>query len=196
MAQPVIDWEPGEASSWQSLSRLGPRKIDLRIQGELTAERAEALRPVRNADIELDLGGRVPTAGELGQLSTLDRVGRLSGSPGRPLRSSSGACGSRARWASSSRRRPTPFPPRCSQSWKQSSTPTCVVLKWPVSEAELDRLEHIPQLSLEIDVGKVAYLPRQLRTILARVGPSSEPHPPPDGGFTDPFVGEALPWRR
>ena len=71
-AELLFDLPEGATLSWTRF-RARPAAIHVRVRGALTAERATASR-FRNAEIELDLRGRLPDADELAQFRARSRA--------------------------------------------------------------------------------------------------------------------------
>jgi hypothetical protein len=170
-AEPVFELPEAARLDWAEVSRLGPRRVHLRLGGPLTAERAAQLARFRDVEVELDLRGRDASAEELARFRGLDHADRAVrlGADAAPELVAALALLEPVRLTVEARDNHLPAP--LLQALADSELPVGVALVWPFLPRDVEALAAIPRLGLEVELGTLADAPRGLSKALAPVEP-------------------------
>lgn len=172
-AEPLFELSQDAPLDWAAVSAMGPRRLHVRLGGELTPARAAMLSRFRDLEVELDLRGRVPDAAELARFRDLDRADRVvrlgASAPPEMVRALAAVRPRELVVEARDNRLPKPL----LDALADADLPTRVALTWPFVARDAQALTGIRQLALELDLGAVESMPRGLARALAPVEPDA-----------------------
>jgi hypothetical protein len=186
-AEILLELTQGATLDWGELSQLGPRRLHVRVGGELSSAQVVGLSRLRNVEIELDVRGRVPKADELSRWRSLahaDRVIRLGADVPPELIQTLSLLHPLEIVVETKDNR---LPAALLAALVEADLPTRVSFLWPVVPSELVPLAQLRRLKLEVDMGLAPELPRSFSRTFATIGPdvSMPAVQLPDGGFDE-----------
>lgn len=181
-AEPLFDTALAPLPAWSDLSRLGPRRLHLRLAKPLDEATAAQLGRFRHAVVELDARGRLPDAEELARFRSLERLDRvLRIGPEFPPEAvpALGLLGlSELVVETKANRLPGPL----TAALATAGVPVRARLTGGVTPEDLPAVGELERVRLEVVVGEPEGVPRGLRALLQLMGPQETVHRP-DSGF-------------